>query len=86
MMMIHSAEFSAEFIGAQIKVIKAANKSLEGMEGSIVDETKSTFKIINTENKEKILLKKGAVFLISNQRINGDDILRRPEERIKLKK
>ena len=82
MMMIHSVEF----IGAQIKVIKAANKSLEGMEGSIVDETKSTFKIISTKNQEKTLLKKGAVFLISDQRINGDDILRRPEERIKLKK
>jgi RNase P/RNase MRP subunit p29 len=82
MMMIHSAEF----IGAQIKVIKAANKSLEGMEGSIVDETKSTFKIINTKNQEKTLLKKGTVFLISDQRINGEDILRRPEERIKLKK
>jgi len=82
MMMIHSAEF----IGAQIKVIKAANKSLEGTEGSIVDETKSTFKIINTKNEEKTLLKKGAVFLINNQRINGNDILRRPEERIKLKK
>jgi RNase P/RNase MRP subunit p29 len=82
MMMIHSAEF----IGAKIKVIKASNKSLEGLEGTIADETKSTFKIINTKGEEKTLLKKGAVFLISNQRINGDDILRRPEERIKLKK
>jgi RNase P/RNase MRP subunit p29 len=82
MKMIHSAEF----IGAQIKVIKAKNQSLEGTEGRIADETKSTFKIINTKNQEKILLKKGAVFLISNQRINGDDILRRPEERIKRKK
>ena len=76
---------SAEFIGAKIKIIRANNKSLEGMEGSVVDETKSTFKIKNTNEEEKTVLKSGAVFLINNQEIKGDEILRRPEERIKLK-
>jgi RNase P/RNase MRP subunit p29 len=76
---------SVEFIGAKIKIIRASNKSLEGMEGSVVDETKSTLKIKNTNEEEKTVLKSGAVFLINNQEIKGDEILRRPEERIKLK-
>jgi RNase P/RNase MRP subunit p29 len=76
---------SAEFIGAKIKIIRASNKSLEGMEGSVIDETKSTLKIKNTNEEEKTVLKSGAVFLINNQEIKGDEILRRPEERIKLK-
>ena len=76
---------SAEFIGAKIKIIRANNKSLEGMEGSVVDETKSTLKIKNTNEEEKTVLKSGAVFLINNQEIKGDEILRRPEERVKLK-
>jgi ribonuclease P protein subunit POP4 len=76
---------SAEFIGAKIKIIRASNKNLEGMEGSVVDETKNTFKIKNTKNKERTVLKSSAVFMINNQEIKGDEILRRPEERIKLK-
>ena len=76
---------SAEFIGAKIKVIRASNKSLEGMEGSVVDETKNTLKIKNINEEEKTVPKSGAVFLINNQEIKGDEILRRPEERIKLK-
>jgi RNase P/RNase MRP subunit p29 len=82
MSMIHSVEF----IGAKIKVVSASNKSLTGLEGSIVDETKNTFKIKNNQGEEKTLLKKGTVFLINNQTIKGDEITRRPEERIKLKK
>jgi RNase P/RNase MRP subunit p29 len=76
---------SGEFIGGKIKVLHATNQSLEGLEGNVVDETKSTFKIKKMNNEEKIVLKKGAVFLINNQEIRGDEIIRRPEERIKLK-
>jgi ribonuclease P protein subunit POP4 len=80
--MIHAAEF----IGAKIKVINATNKSLQGLEGSIIDETKNSFKIKNSEQEEKIVLKKGAVFMINNNIIKGDEIIKRPEERIKLRK
>jgi RNase P/RNase MRP subunit p29 len=83
---------SEEFIGAKIRVLDAPNKSLKGFEGFIIDETKNTFriKIQNNNqqkktNQEKTILKKGAVFLINSQRIDGDEITRRPEERIKLK-
>jgi ribonuclease P protein subunit POP4 len=77
---------ATEFIGAKIKVMSATNKSLRGLEGSIIDETKNSFKIKNEVQEEKIVLKKGAVFLINNNIIKGDEITRRPEERIKLKK
>jgi ribonuclease P protein subunit POP4 len=80
--MIHAAEF----IGAKIKVMNATNKSLQGLEGSIIDETKNSFKIKNSKQEEKTVLKKGAVFMINNNIIKGDDIIKRPEERNKLKK
>jgi ribonuclease P protein subunit POP4 len=76
---------SAEFIGVKIKIISASNKSLEGIEGRVVDETKNTFKIKNSKGEEKIVLKSGTIFMINNQEIKGDEILKRPEERIKLK-
>jgi ribonuclease P protein subunit POP4 len=78
--------YAAEFIGAKIKVMNATNKSLQGLEGSIIDETKNSFKIKNSKQEEKTVLKKGAVFMINNDTIKGDEIIKRPEERIKLKK
>jgi len=78
--------YAAEFIGAKIKVMNATNKSLQGLEGSIIDETKNSFKIKNSKQEEKTVLKKGAVFMINNNIIKGDEIIKRPEERIKLKK
>ena len=78
--------YAAEFIGAKIKVMNATNKSLQGLEGSIIDETKNSFKIKNSKQEEKTVLKKGAVFMINDNMIKGDEIIKRPEERIKLKK
>jgi ribonuclease P protein subunit POP4 len=77
---------SAEFIGAKIKVLRSGNKSLERLEGKIIDETRNTIRIMDNQNQEKTLLKKGTVFLINGKKIQGDEIMRRPEERIKLKK
>ena len=59
---------SVEFIGAKIRVISSANKCLEGLEGSIIDETKNTLRIRDRCDEEKTLLKQGAVFLINNQK------------------
>jgi ribonuclease P protein subunit POP4 len=77
---------SAEFIGTKIKVLRSDNKSLERLEGKIIDETRNTFRIMNDQNQEKTLLKNGVVFLIDGKKIQGNEIMRRPEERIKLKK
>ncbi|MFH0870823.1 MAG: ribonuclease P protein subunit [archaeon] len=82
-----------EFIGAELRVIEAKNKSLEGIEGKIIDETKKTFKIRTQGGKQadktkttKTVLKEGAVFMINNHRIIGADIAQRPDERIKLRR
>ena len=77
---------SAEFIGAKINVLSSCNRDVERLEGKIIDETRNTFTIMDNQAQEKTLLKKGTVFLINGKKIQGDEIMRRPEERIKLKK
>ncbi|MBN2459421.1 ribonuclease P protein subunit [Candidatus Woesearchaeota archaeon] len=75
--------YSDEFIGSEIEVIKSKNKDVEGAKGKVIDETKNSFTIVNSQNQEKRLLKKGSVFRINSKEILGERILRRPEERIK---
>ena len=75
-----------EFIGCEIKVLQGKNKSLEGIQGRIINETKNAFRIMTDKKEEKTVLKKDAVFIINKCRINGRDIQGRTEERIKFKK
>ncbi|MBI5797553.1 ribonuclease P protein subunit [Candidatus Woesearchaeota archaeon] len=75
-----------ELIGLWVVVVDAQNKSLQGLEGEIVDETKSTLRI-KTKNGEKSVLKKGADFKVNLDGqeiiIKGDILVGRPEDRIK---
>lgn len=71
-----------EFIGSELKVIKASNKSLEGLTGKIIDETKKSFRIM-TPNGEKRILKQGTKLTINGKELQGDALSQRPEERIK---
>ncbi len=71
-----------EFIGLNIRVLQSNNKNLKGISGKIIDETKNSFKIISEDKKEKMIMKKDSIFMINNQEINGDNIIKRPEERI----
>lgn len=75
--------YSDEFIGSEIEIIKSKNKDMEGIKGKVIDETKNSLTIINDKNQEKKLLKKGSVFRICGKEIQGEKILRRPEERVK---
>jgi RNase P/RNase MRP subunit p29 len=75
--------YSDEFIGSEIEIIKSKNKDVESIKGKVIDETKQSFIIINGQNQEKRLLKKGSVFRIRGKDIPGEKILRRPEERVK---
>jgi len=70
---------SQEFIGSQVEIADHTNKKLTG---TIIDETKNTFKI-KTEKKIKTILKKNKKFIIKQEQINGNQIIKRPEERIK---
>ena len=75
-----------EYIGANIKVVDAKNKSLIGLRGKVVDETKQTF-TIEHNNKTKRLLKDQITITctMNNKtfRVEGALLVGRPEERIK---
>jgi len=72
-----------EFIGLSLEIIKSNNKSLIGKKGKIIDETKNLIIIEESEKISKIL-KKGTIFKINEKIINGNKILKRPEDRVKL--
>lgn len=77
--------YAREFIGEHVRVLGSSHSGYLNIEGKIVDETKNTFTIEN--HLERVVPKKGCKFeLTINDRkelINGDDIMYRPEDRIK---
>ena len=75
-----------EFIGLNVDVKSEKNKSLN-LYGTVIDETKNTFKI-ESRGKEKIIPKKGSIFTFEipsgeKVEVNGDILSIRPEDRIK---
>lgn len=75
-----------EFIGNTIKIINSTNKSLIGIEGKIIDETKNTFTIKTIKGEKKVLKDQIEFILMSSdikEKINGKRITKRPEDRIK---
>jgi ribonuclease P protein subunit POP4 len=75
-----------ELVGKDVLVISSKNKSNFGIEGKIVDETKSTIKI-EQNNKIKVLLKSNITIKIkqTGQVLIGKDLVKRPEDRLKGK-
>ena len=71
-----------ELIGKNITIVESANKSLIGIKGIVVDETKNTLSI-ETNGEIKKIVKDQCVFDIEGKIINGKDITKSPEERIK---
>lgn len=69
-------------VGKKVEVIQANNKSLDGLQGTIVDETRETL-VIHTQKGEKRIPKKGVVFAIGKKTVSGDKIVGRSEERLK---
>ncbi|MBN1159710.1 MAG: ribonuclease P protein subunit [Candidatus Diapherotrites archaeon] len=76
-----------ELTGLQIKVKKSTSKELIGTEGKIIEETMNTFKIETKEKHEKIIPKKGNIFLVTKDgkenEIDGNKIICRPQDRTK---
>jgi len=74
-----------EFIGLHTEIIKSTNPQIIGLNGSIVDETKSMFRI-NTKNGTKSIAKSNNSwkFSIENKDviIDGTKIVKRPFDRI----
>ena len=71
-----------ELIGETIKIIKSKNKDNIGLTGNVVDETKYTIKISH-QGKIKTLMKNNITFQLKNLIIDGKNMTKRPEERIK---
>lgn len=73
-----------EFIGKEVKV---RNKRIVGR---IIDETKNSFLINTKKDGRKRLLKMNQTFQLKVRNylvdIDGDSILMKPEDRIKIKK
>ena len=85
---IKNKVLKAEYIGLLVKIIGAKNKTMIGIEGTIIDETKNMITIATTAGTKQVI-KKDAVLQIQydKKKINlrGDLINKRPEERIKIK-
>lgn len=75
---------AGELIGEEVEVLGAANKFLVGLRGKIVDETKMAFTLLHNGTR-KIILKNAVSFrLLRTLRIiEGRDILKRPEDKLK---
>jgi len=76
----------AEFIGSYMEVIDSKNKSLIGIKGKVIDETKNTF-TIKTKEKMKKIAKNQVVlkvdFLSGEVEIDGKLLVGRSEDRLK---
>ena len=75
-----------ELIGKEVFIVSSKNKSLEGIKGKIIDETKNTITIKTSSKIKKILKNQVKLELkIKNKiiKINGKEIQQRPEDRIK---
>lgn len=74
-----------ELIGLPVVVTEATDRSLVGLHGVVRDETRNTL-TVETAKGEKRVPKHGATFTFEVQgggRVEGDDLLFRPEDRIK---
>jgi ribonuclease P protein subunit POP4 len=76
--------FPEELIGEEITIVDSSNKSNVGLHGKIVDETKSTIKVVQG-GRTLTVLKNTITFRIERTKkvIVGNTIIKRPEERLK---
>ena len=75
-----------ELIGLDVAVVKAADPSLLGLRGQVVDETMKTL-VIESGGEERRVPKAGCAFVFeldgNKVGLEGSDIAYRPEERTK---
>jgi len=73
-----------EFVGKHIKIIGSSCRSIVDLQGTIIDETKNTFTLQTSKGRKKII-KYQVEIMVNGQEINGRKIIKKPEERIKLR-
>jgi len=76
-----------ELVGEKVRVVSSGCRSLQGIEGTIVDETLGTFVIATEARGRKRVPKKGSVFEFRIgkriHRVSGELLYCKPEERTK---
>lgn len=65
----------------KIEIVDSQNRSLLGLSGKVIDETKNIF-VIETQNGVKRLVKSQITFKMGTNIIKGESVIRRPEELI----
>ncbi len=78
-----------ELIGLEVLIEKSANKSLEGLKGNVIDESRQTL-TLKTAKVEKKVAKDVCTFIFvlpsgEKVRVYGSLLVSRPEDRIKKK-
>ena len=73
--------YKGELIGSEIEVVSSKNKTLIGLKGKVIDETKNTITIKNKGIKK--LLKSHITIKIDGKVFEGKILQKRPEDRIK---
>jgi ribonuclease P protein subunit POP4 len=76
-----------EIIGLRVKILASSSRSMTGLTGTVIDETKNML-VVRTEDGVKKIPKSTSVFLLTlpdgkEVKLEGRRILGRPEERIR---
>lgn len=75
-----------ELIGLLIEVVKSKNPSLVGIKGRVVNETKNTIKVKQSDKMKTLLKNQIKIKIIEGgeeKQISGIKLVGRPEERLK---
>lgn len=82
-----SNKYQQVFIGKKIEITKTNNKEQQKIKGTIIYETKNTLsiRVQGAEHRTLVVMKNNKEFKINNEKIEGNKITKRPEERIKIK-
>ncbi len=77
-----------ELVGLDVQILESKNKTIVGLSGKVIDETKSML-LIDTKRGTKMVAKQHSKwkFTLDNQdfAVDGTAISKRPEDRIKVK-
>jgi ribonuclease P protein subunit POP4 len=76
-----------EFIGKHVEIPKSARSGNVSMSGTVIDETRNTFTVLN-KGRRKSIIKESAVFRFELSdhtmvEIDGKLLVGRPEDRLK---
>ena len=77
-----------ELIGLDVTIEKSSNKNIEGVSGTIVNETKSMF-TLNINGNHKMFTKKDNVWAFNingKTLVNGANVCKRPQDRVRVRK